>query len=101
MESKENEKEDSNSEYLDRQEEKLDNSDVAFSNNNSSTKTQETSDDPMLGFLTLLAKVERPSCANCELKDVSPMFYCNTCGKSRIQNHILVSAGKSFLLNFQ
>merc|ERR1740128_191747 len=35
----------------------------------------------MLGFLTLLAKVERPSCSNCELKDVSPMFYCNTCAQ--------------------
>ena len=40
-----------------------------------------TADDPMLGFLTLLAKVERPSCANCESKDLSPMFFCNTCGK--------------------
>ena len=37
-------------------------------------------DDPMLGFLTLLAKVERPACANCESKDLSPMFFCNTCG---------------------
>lgn len=38
-------------------------------------------EDPMLGFLTLLAKVERPSCANCESKDLSPMFFCNTCGR--------------------
>ena len=38
-------------------------------------------EDPMLGFLTLLAKVERPACANCESKDLSPMFFCNTCGK--------------------
>lgn len=34
-----------------------------------------TSEDPMLGFLTLLAKVERPACANCESKDLSPMFF--------------------------
>ncbi len=40
-----------------------------------------TNEDPMLGFLTLLAKVERPSCANCESKDLSPMFFCNTCSK--------------------
>lgn len=40
-----------------------------------------TAEDPMLGFLTLLAKVERPACANCESKDLSPMFFCNTCGK--------------------
>lgn len=40
-----------------------------------------TSEDPMLGFLTLLAKVERPACANCESKDLSPMFFCNTCSK--------------------
>lgn len=70
-------------------------SDVPLSSNNSSTKSQESSDDPMLGFLTLLAKVERPSCANCELKDVSPMFYCNTCGKfllctiRKLQNYLL------------
>ena len=38
-------------------------------------------EDPMLGFLTLLAKVERPACANCESKDLSPMFFCNTCGR--------------------
>ena len=68
-------------EYSPRQEESPDNSDATSTSNNSSPKTQETSDDPMLGFLTLLAKVERPSCSNCELKDVSPMFYCNTCGK--------------------
>jgi hypothetical protein len=46
-----------------------------------------TAEDPMLGFLTLLAKVERPACANCESKDLSPMFFCNTCSKSI---HLLV-----------
>jgi len=45
------------------------------------TESCPTAADPMLGFLTLLAKVERPACANCELKDISPMFFCNTCGK--------------------
>jgi len=69
-------------EYSPRQEESPDNSDATSTSNNSSPKTQETSDDPMLGFLTLLAKVERPSCSNCELKDVSPMFYCNTCAQA-------------------
>lgn len=45
-------------------------------------KLSATTEDPMLGFLTLLAKVERPACANCESKDLSPMFFCNTCSKS-------------------
>lgn len=49
-------------------------------------------DDPMLGFLTLLAKVERPACANCESKDLSPMFYCNTCGKLRFSRHNLTKS---------
>lgn len=45
-----------------------------------------SADDPMLGFLTLLAKVERPACANCESKDLSPMFFCNTCGNLWIRH---------------
>ena len=55
-------------------------------------------DDPMLGFLTLLAKVERPACANCESKDVSPMFYCNTCGKFVVPYFQLLSSQLGFVL---
>lgn len=38
-------------------------------------------EDPMLGFLTLLGQPSKPSCANCENKDQTPMYYCNTCCK--------------------
>lgn len=54
----------------------------------SSSSICGSSEDPMLGFLTLLAKVERPACANCESKDLSPMFFCNTCGKSTKQQKV-------------
>ena len=38
--------------------------------------------DSLLRFLVESSSDEYPSCANCDRNEKSPMFFCNTCGKS-------------------